>query len=266
MLEFRTLCLSDIHLGTKSCKAEYLLDFLNHIHCQTLYLVGDVFDLERMRNGGWYWPEIHHQVLLSILALAREGTEVVYIPGNHDELLRDYVGTEFKGIRLQMREIHENADGRRFLILHGDEYDTFVSSGSWSSMLGCLTYDGLVEINRWVNLTRRRFGLPYWSFASFLKQRIGNARRYIEKFENTLLEDALNQGLDGIVCGHIHHPALKQCDGLMYGNCGDWVENCTALVEDFDGGWRLIRWAEESARLLDLGQDYNEMEPEVSVI
>ncbi len=257
MLEYRIVCLSDLHLGTRSCKAEYLLDFLRHVRCRKLYLVGDVLDLWRLRKGGWFWPASHDAVVRRIFALARQGTEVIYVPGNHDGTMRDYEGTEIEGVRLRGRCCHRSLDGRRLLVLHGDEFDTVINGRGALRFLGCLTYDSLVEINRWVNLYRVHRGLPYWSFSGFLKSRVKNARRYIANFEETLMKNARRHGFDGVICGHIHHPALRQTDGVFYANCGDWVENCTALVEDTAGRWRLIRWVSDSARLLDLEREEN---------
>ncbi|BCX80622.1 hypothetical protein MIT9_P0196 [Methylomarinovum caldicuralii] len=252
MLEFRTVCISDVHLGTRSCKAEYLLDFLRHVQCERLYLVGDILDLWRLRKGGWYWSDLHQAVAQRFFNMARSGTEVIYIPGNHDELLRGYLGTEFNGIQLRERCVHEAVNGRRLLVLHGDEYDTVITAGGLLSVLGCFTYDTLVEINRWVNLYRARRGLPYWSLAGFLKSRVKNAQRYIADYEEALLHNVSRRGYDGVICGHIHHPALREDRAGFYGNCGDWVENCTALVEDVQGRWRLIHWVTESARLLEV--------------
>lgn len=249
-LRYRTVCLSDIHLGTKSCKAEYLVDFLRHLRCDNLYLVGDVIDLWRLKRSGWYWPSMHNEVVRQLLTLAQNSTRVVYIPGNHDELLRDYAGTRFNEIEIAARCIHETADGRRVMILHGDEFDVVVCSNPWLGALGSLSYDTLLGLNHWINLGRRRLGLPYWSFATRLKSRLRNVNHYIATFEQTLIQSARRYQVDGIVCGHIHHPALRHEDGVLYGNCGDWVEHCTALVEDDNGRWSLLAWVEDSIRLL----------------
>ncbi len=249
-LRYRTVCLSDIHLGTKSCKAEYLVDFLRHLCCDTLYLVGDVIDFWRLQRSGWYWPAMHNEVIRGLLTLAQSGTRLVYIPGNHDESLRDYVGTRFNGIEIASRWIHESADGRRVMILHGDEFDVVVCSNPWLSALGSFSYDTLLGLNHWINLGRRRLGLPYWSFATYLKSRLKNVAYYVAAFEQTIVQSAHRQQVDGIFCGHIHHPALRQEGQVLYGNCGDWVEHCTALVEDDSGQWSLLAWVEDSVRLL----------------
>ncbi|MBN2702297.1 MAG: UDP-2,3-diacylglucosamine diphosphatase [Methylohalobius sp. ZOD2] len=249
-LHCRTVCLSDIHLGTRNCKAEELVDFLRRLRCDTLYLVGDVIDFWRLKQAGWYWPAAHNEVVRQLLTLAQNGTRVVYIPGNHDELLRGYVGTEFNGIEIASRCVHENADGRRLMILHGDEFDAVICSSPWLSAFGSRSYDALLGLNHWVNLGRRKLGLPYWSFASFLKSRVKNAVDYIATFEQALIHSAHRQQVDGIFCGHIHHPALRQAGGILYGNCGDWVEHCTALMEDATGQWSQLFWMEDRARLL----------------
>lgn len=249
-LRYRTVCLSDIHLGTRSCKAEYLVDFLRHLDCDTLYLVGDVIDLWRLKRSGWYWPSMHNEVVRQLLTLAQSGTRVIYIPGNHDELLRDYAGTQFNGIQIAARCIHKSADGRRMLILHGDEFDVVVCSNPWLSALGSFSYDTLLGLNHWLNLGRRRLNLPYWSLATCLKSKIKNVGHYIATFERTIIHSAHRHKVDGIVCGHIHHPALRIENGVLYGNCGDWVEHCTALVEDDAGQWSMLAWAEDSLRLL----------------
>ncbi|MCX8050135.1 MAG: UDP-2,3-diacylglucosamine diphosphatase [Methylohalobius sp.] len=247
---YRTVCLSDIHLGTKSCKAEYLVDFLRHLSCTTLYLVGDVIDLWRLKRSGWYWPAMHNEVVRQLLTLAQSGTRVVYIPGNHDELLRDYAGTQFNGIEVLPRCFHLCADGRQVLILHGDEFDAVVCANPWLSALGSLSYDALLGLNHLINSGRRRLGLPYWSLASYLKSKLKNVGDYIAAFEQAILHSAHRHKVDGIICGHIHHPALRQESGVLYGNCGDWVEHCTALVEDHQGQWSMLAWITDSVRLL----------------
>lgn len=246
----RTVCLSDIHLGTRNCKAEHLADFLRRLRCKTLYLVGDVIDFWRLQQSGWYWPVAHNDVVLQLLTLVQDGTRVIYIPGNHDELLRDFVGTDFNGIEIAQRWVHENADGRRIMILHGDEFDSVICSSRWLSAFGSWSYDALLALNHWINLGRRKLGLPYWSFASFLKSRVKNAVEYIADFEQALIHNARRQQLDGIFCGHIHHPALRHSAGILYGNCGDWVEHCTALMEDETGQWSLLPWLEQDQRAL----------------
>ena len=248
-LAYRTVWISDVHLGTRGCKAEFLRDFLKHVDCECLYLVGDVIDLWKLKSG-WHWPPLHSEIVRMVMDKAQTGTRVIYVPGNHDEFFRDYAGSLFAGIEVQERAIHQMADGRRFLVLHGDEFDGVVCSSTWLTMLGSGAYDFLLVLNRLFNHFRRRLGFPYWSLSVYLKHKVKNAVNFINDFEKALVHAARNAEVDGIVCGHIHHAAISEMDGLVYSNCGDWVESCTALVEDFQGGLAIVRWAEESAYLL----------------
>jgi len=250
-LDYRTIWISDVHLGTRGCKDEYLLDFLRHVECERLYLVGDIIDLWKLKNG-FYWPSLHNEIVRTVMAMAKRGVEVIYIPGNHDELFRGYVGASFNGIEIVARAIHETADRRRFLVLHGDEFDGVVCSSRWLAVLGSEAYDFLLVINRWFNHCRRILGFPYWSMSAYIKHRVKNAVNFIFEFEQALIHEARNHGLDGIICGHIHHAAIHEVDhGITYSNCGDWVESCTALVENHAGNLSIIRWAEESTQLLE---------------
>lgn len=250
-LKYRTVWISDVHLGTRGCKAEYLLDFLKHIQCDRLYLVGDIVDFWKLK-GGFYWPRLHNEIVRTVMALAAQGTEVIYIPGNHDELFRGYIGTELNGIKLRERVIHTGADGRRFLVLHGDEFDGVVCSSRWLAVLGSGAYDFLIDVNRWFNHARRVLGFPYWSMSAYLKHKVKNAVSFIFDFEQALIHAAHEQNLDGVVCGHIHHATIHATgQGVLYANCGDWVESCTALAEDSAGNLSIIRWVEESAQLLE---------------
>jgi UDP-2,3-diacylglucosamine pyrophosphatase LpxH len=250
-LDYRTVWISDVHLGTRGCKDEYLLDFLRHIRCDRLYLVGDIVDLWKLKSG-FYWPALHNEIVRTILTMAARGTKVTYIPGNHDELFRDYVGTSFNGIQIEPRAIHQCADGRRFLVLHGDEFDGVVCSSRWLAVLGSEAYDFLLWLNRWFNRARRVMGFPYWSMSAYIKHRVKNAVNFIFSFEEALIREAGEQEMDGVICGHIHHAAIRQvADSFSYCNCGDWVESCTALVEDRAGQISILRWVEDSARLLE---------------
>jgi len=250
-LYHRTLWISDVHLGTRGCKDEYLLDFLRHNDCERLYLVGDIVDFWKLKSG-FYWPALHNDIVRAIMDKARSGTEVVYIPGNHDELFRGYIGTVFNGIEIRERAIHTTARGLRFLVLHGDEFDGVVCSSRWLAVLGSEAYDLLLMINRWFNLGRRLLGFPYWSMSAYIKHKVKNAVNFIFDFERALAHAASEQGLDGVVCGHIHHAAIHEMKpGITYCNTGDWVESCTALSESFTGELSIIRWAEQSARLLE---------------
>ncbi len=250
-LDYRSVWISDVHLGTRGCKAEYLLDFLNHVECERLYLVGDIIDFWKLKNG-FYWPAMHNDIVRTVMDKARRGTEVIYVPGNHDEIFRGYIGTVFNGIELKSRAIHESADGRRFLVVHGDEFDGVVCSSRWLAVLGSEAYDFLIEVNRWFNQFRRILGFPYWSMSAYIKHKVKNAVSFIFNFEQALIHEAQENKLDGVICGHIHHAAIREVDqGVSYCNCGDWVESCTALVENFAGEISIVRWIEESAQLLE---------------
>ena len=240
---FRTVFLSDIHLGTRDCQAELLLDFIRHMECETLYLVGDVVDGWKLR-GGWYWPQAHNDVLQKVLRLARKGVRVVYIPGNHDEFAREYCGLNFGGVEVAREAVHELADGRRFLVIHGDAFDGVVQHARWLAVLGDWGYQSVLALNTVYNRARRRLGFGYWSLAAFLKTRVKNATRFIEQFEGAAASEARRRGFDGVICGHIHQAGIRTIDGVEYVNDGDWVESCTAAVEHPDGRLEVLRWAE----------------------
>lgn len=241
--KYRTIWISDIHLGTKGCNAEMLVDFLQSVECETLYLVGDIVDGWRLRKG-WYWPDAHNEVVRRLLKMAHRGTRVVYIPGNHDEMFRDYVGFSFGGIELHMEAIHETADGRKLLVTHGDAYDGVVLYAKWLAFLGDHAYNLLLRANVTLNKIRRMFGLPYWSLSSHLKKRVKNAVQFVYQFEEAVAHDAEKRGVDGVVCGHIHTAEIHQIENITYYNDGDWVESCTALTEARDGTMAIIDWAD----------------------
>jgi UDP-2,3-diacylglucosamine pyrophosphatase LpxH len=245
-LKFRTVWISDTHLGTTGCNAELLHDFLQAIKPETLYLVGDIIDGWRLKRG-WYWPARHNDVVRRILKLANKGTRVVYIPGNHDEMMRDYAGLHFGGVEVALEAIHTTADGRRLLVLHGDEFDGVVLYARWLAFLGDLGYRALLRLNVAFNAVRRRFGLPYWSISAFIKHRVKNAVAFISRFEEVVAHAARERGVDGVVCGHIHSAEIRDFGGISYMNDGDWVESCTALVEHADGRIEIIDWAARSA-------------------
>ncbi len=237
----RSVFISDVHLGSRGCRAEALLDFLRRVRCEQLYLVGDIVDLWCLRRG-FYWPETHTAVLREILRKAATGTRVVYVPGNHDADLRELVGAEIRGIEVRRDCIHVTAEGRRLLVTHGDDFDAVVACQAWLATLGSTVYDYVIALNRMFNDARRLLGMSYWSLAGFLKGCSGEARRYIENFEHAAAYAAKRQGLDGIVCGHIHRHGIATIDGVVYANDGDWVENCTALVEDRNGRLAIWHW------------------------
>ena len=250
-LAYRTVWISDTHLGTPGCKADYLLDFLKSIECETLYLVGDIVDGWRLRKG-WYWPPRHNDIVRCILKQAKHGTRVVYVPGNHDEAFRDYTGLNFGGIEIAPEVVHMTADGRRLLVLHGDEFDGVVLYAKWLAFLGDHAYTLLLKLNHLVNFARRQLGLPYWSLSKHIKKRVKNAVQFVSSFEQAVAHAAHERGADGVVCGHIHCAEVRQLGEVTYYNDGDWVESCTALVEQADGRMEIVDWAE---RKLAEGQE-----------
>ncbi|WEX11582.1 UDP-2,3-diacylglucosamine diphosphatase [Chelativorans sp. AA-79] len=243
---FRTIFLSDIHLGSKPAKAEFLIDFLRHHEADTIYLVGDIVDGWRLRRS-WHWPQFHNDVVQKLLRKARKGTKIIYIAGNHDEFLRSFQGVHFGGIVVADRAVHEGVDGRRFLVIHGDQFDTVVQNVRWLAYLGDKAYDVAIVVNRVIAAVRRLSGQPYWSFSSWAKVKVKKAVKYISSFQDVLAQEALRAEVDGVICGHIHHAAMEEIKGVQYMNTGDWVESCTALVEDFEGNFEIITWAKASA-------------------
>lgn len=241
IIHHRTLFLSDIHLGTPGCKADLLVDFLRHNHADTIYLVGDIIDGWRLKRS-WYWRAEHNAVIQEILRRSRKGAKVIYVPGNHDEALRDYTGFIFGGIEILDEAIHKTADGRRLLVLHGDQFDSVVTYARWLAHLGDRAYTIALALNNWLHIIRRAFGRPYWSLSAYLKHRVKNAVEYISDFEQAVARAARERGVDGVVCGHIHHPEIRDIDGILYCNDGDWVESCTALAEDKSGKLRILTW------------------------
>lgn len=246
LTHYRSIFLSDIHLGTRGCQAEILLDFLRHSTCDHLFLIGDIVDGWSMKRG-WYWPQTHNDVVQKLLRLGRKGAKITYVPGNHDDRVRDFCGVHFGGVLVARDAIHQTADGRRLLVVHGDEFDGVVRHAVWIAFAGDIAYRAAIRLNTLVNHVRRRFGFGYWSFSAYLKSRVKNAVRYIETFEQALANEAKRRGLDGVVCGHIHHSAMREIDGVLYVNDGDWVESCTAVVEHLDGRLEILRWAKRSS-------------------
>lgn len=243
VFRFRSVFISDVHLGFRGCSAEYLLDFLHSIETEVLYLVGDIVDLWSLKRS-FFWPQSHNDVVRTVLGMAKRGTRVIYIPGNHDRVFRDYDGMEFGSVLIRRQYVHETADGRRMLVLHGDEFDSVIKASPLLESLGSHAYGWLLRLNRYVNFMRRRFGFPYWSIAAWLKHKVKNAVSYIANFERALADEARKRGLDGIICGHIHRAEITRIGGVLYCNDGDWVESCTTLTEDFDGRLMLLHWSE----------------------
>lgn len=241
---YRTVWISDVHLGLKGCRADDLLDFLNSIEVESIYLVGDIIDVWQMKKG-LYWPQAHNNVVRKIFSMARNGTRVIYIPGNHDEIFREYDGSCFGNIEIRNRKIHTTKNGRKMLVMHGDELDAVVQSSKLVALAGSKLYDWLLRANYWVNLVRRKLGFGYWSLAACLKRKVKNAVSYISNFEQALAFEARRNGADGLICGHIHHAEITEIEGIIYCNDGDWVESCTALAEDQVGNLSIIRWLEQ---------------------
>lgn len=238
-MRYRTIWISDIHLGTKGSQAERLLEFLRTTECDTLYLVGDIID-------GWslkrkvFWPQSHNDVVQKLLRKSRKGTRVIYIPGNHDEMLRPYVDNTFGGVEVFREHTHELADGRRLLVMHGDEFDQITTHHRWIAVIGDVLYNNSVRLNIWNNRLRRRMGWQPWSFSAYLKHRVKKVVNYIGSYEQVLADECHRRAYDGIVCGHIHHAELRTIGDVTYANCGDWVESCTALVEHEDGRLEIL--------------------------
>jgi UDP-2,3-diacylglucosamine pyrophosphatase LpxH len=243
-LRLRSVFISDVHLGFKGCRAGFLLDFLRRVECEQLYLVGDIIDLWSLERT-FYWPQQHNDVIRTLLGKAKHGTRVVYVPGNHDRVFRDYDGWVLGNVEVRREAVHETADGRRLLVMHGDEFDSVIRASPFLESLGCRAYAFVLRLNRHVNALRQRLGYPYWSVAAFLKHKVKNAVQYISNFERAVACEARRRGLDGMVCGHIHRAEVSDIDGVLYCNDGDWVESCTALVEDAEGRLSLLRWTEE---------------------
>lgn len=242
---YRTIWISDIHLGTRGCNAELLLDFLRATESDYLYLIGDILDFWRLRKR-WYWRQSHNDVIQKILRKARKGTRVIYIPGNHDEYFRDFARHRFGRVAILNEAIHTTACGRRFLVLHGDQFDGVVKYAKWLAHLGDRAYTFMLAANVWLNVARRRLGFSYWSLSAFLKHKVKNAVEYISRFETAVVAEARRRGVDGVICGHIHSAQLRSIDGILYANDGDWVESCTALVEHDDGRLEIVHWVKES--------------------
>ncbi len=246
---YRSVFVSDMHLGTRGCRSDFLADFLEQVSCERLYLVGDIIDGWRLRKT-WFWDANHDRVVRAILRHAKRGTEIVYIPGNHDEMFRAWLPQsqeahqfEVAGIEVRRETSHVTASGKRLLILHGDEFDGVVRYAKFLARLGDSAYTAALVANRWLNAVRRIMGYDYWSLSQWLKRQVKGAVKAIDRFETALAADAKKRGFDGVVCGHIHHAEMRMVDGILYLNDGDWVESCTALVEHHDGRLELIDWA-----------------------
>lgn len=250
--DHRTIFISDTHLGTRGCKAEALADFLAHNECSTLFLVGDIVDGWQLKRR-WYWSDAQSRVVGEILTKVDNGTRVIFVPGNHDEFARAYVGRLFAGIEVAFETIHETANGRRLLVLHGDRFDGVIACAKWLAHVGDWAYGVALRWNDILFEVRKQLGLPYWSLSAWLKHKVKNAVEYISRFEQAVADEAARRGVDGVVCGHIHHAEIRHIGGVLYLNDGDWVESCSALVEDTRGNLEILRWASPSQRHAELG-------------
>jgi UDP-2,3-diacylglucosamine pyrophosphatase LpxH len=242
-LKVRSVWISDIHLGFRGCSADFLLDFLHKVDCDYLYLVGDIIDVWEMKKK-MYWPQAHNNVIRTLLGKAKHNTKVIYVPGNHDEVLRDFDGAVFGNVEIKNEVIHTTADNRKLLIIHGDQFDSVVKISPMLAKVGSRLYEWLLRANRYVNMVRRKMGFSYWSLAAFLKHKVKNAVQYISNFEEAVAHEAARQGVDGVVCGHIHRAEIARHHNVDYYNCGDWVESCTALVEHPNGEMEILNWTE----------------------
>jgi UDP-2,3-diacylglucosamine pyrophosphatase LpxH len=250
---FRTIWISDFHLATRGCQADYLLDFLRHHDADYLYLVGDIVDGWRIKKG-WFWLQTHNDVIQKLLKKARHGTRIWLLPGNHDEALRDYIGIRLGGVSVVEDVIHTTADGRRLLVLHGDRFDGVVKHARWLALLGEGAYNAALLLNQWFNTARRKLGYPYWSLSSYLKRTVKKAVEFAANYQLALAAEAHRRGVDGVVCGHLHRAEIRDVDGILYCNDGDWVESCTALVEHFDGTLEIVHWTRDGKGNLDFSE------------
>jgi len=253
LLRVRAAWISDLHLGTPGCQAPALLDFLKHLRCDTLYLVGDIVDGWQLRRN-WYWPQSHNDVVQKLLRKARKGTRVIYVPGNHDEFARKYVQHSFGGIEVVDEHVHHTADGRALWVMHGDHFDGVIQCAKWLAYVGDSAYHLVLRLNRHLNSLRARLGLPYWSLSRYLKFKVKRVVNAVSDFEHAVAREARRRGMHGVVCGHIHHAELRDIDGVTYANDGDWVESLTALVEHADGRLEIVDWSARLGRPRALAQ------------
>jgi UDP-2,3-diacylglucosamine pyrophosphatase LpxH len=242
-MHYRSIFISDLHLGTKGCQAEALLDFLKENDSDYLYLIGDIFDGWQLRKK-WYWPQAHNDVVQKLLRKARKGCNVIFVPGNHDEFARPFVGHAFGDIKVERETIHVTARGKKMLVIHGDDFDGVIRCAKWLAYTGDTLYTLALTLNRALNRLRSRLGLSYWSLSAYLKLKVKRAVSYVNSFEVAVAQAAKERGLDGVVCGHIHYAEVRSIDGVLYCNDGDWVESLTALTEDQDGNLQILRWGD----------------------
>ena len=256
IFNYRSIWISDFHLGTRGCQSELLLEFIKHTQSEKLYLVGDIIDGWALKNT-WYWPQSHNDVVQKILRKARHGTEVFYISGNHDEVMRGFVPVNFGGVSILNQVIHETVDKKKYVVVQGDQVDGIIQCAKWWAMLGSITYDFLIYFNRYINFFRKKLGYEYWSLSNYLKFTVKNAVKFVSEYEKLVCNYAKQFKVEGIICGHIHHANMQSMNGIHYINDGDWVESCTALVEHFDGKLELINWTEKRKELFNETIDQN---------
>jgi UDP-2,3-diacylglucosamine pyrophosphatase LpxH len=243
----RALFISDVHLGSRACKAEQLLDFLRHHDADTIYLVGDIVDGWQLRSG-WHWPQAHNDVIQKLLRKARKGTRLIYVPGNHDEFLRDYFGTHFGGVVVTEQATHVAADGRRYVVIHGDQFDRRIERARRFAAFGDYVRMALQTANTLVNVIRQWLSLPSWSLSQWAKFKVKDVLNYVQSFEEALAAEATRRHAQGVICGHVHHASIRDFPAARYVNCGDWVESCSAAVEHFDGRLEIISWKLDACR------------------
>ncbi len=264
---YRTIWISGVHLGTKGCNHELLIDFLDHTDSDTMYLVGDIIDGWRLKKKV-YWPPEHSDIVWRILKRAKRGTRIIYIPGNHDEMVRPFSGMNFGGVEIMRAAFHDTADGRRLMVLHGDEFDTIMLAHRWLAFVGDALYHVMMKLNNWVAAARKRLGLPYWSISKAAKNKVKNAVEFISKYEEVVARAAAERGVDGVVCGHIHTAEFRSFEyggkRVEYWNDGDWVEGCNALVEHADGRMEILHWPDEVARRNRCESDVTPSVPEAA--
>ena len=265
--KYRTIWISDVHLGTRGCNAELLIDFLDNVDSETMYLVGDIIDGWRLKKKV-YWPPEHSDIVWRILKRAKRGTRIIYIPGNHDEMVRPFSGMNFGGVEIMRAAFHDTADGRRLMVLHGDEFDTIMLAHRWLAFVGDALYHVMMKLNNWVAAARKRLGLPYWSISKAAKNKVKNAVEFISKYEEVVARAAAERGVDGVVCGHIHTAEFRSFEyggkRVEYWNDGDWVEGCNALVEHADGRMEILHWPDEVARRNRCESDVTPSVPEAA--
>ena len=243
-MHYRAIFISDLHLGTPGCQAEALLDFLRENESQYMYLIGDIVDGWQLRRK-WYWPQAHNDVIQKLLRMARKGCRVVYVPGNHDEFARNFVQHHFGGVEVLKETTHTTVNGDTLWLIHGDLFDAVVQYAKWLAYVGDYLYELILKLNKHFNHLRAKFGLPYWSLSAYLKHKVKQAVGFINDYEIAVAKEAKRKGYQGVVCGHIHHAEIRNIDGVLYCNDGDWVESRTALVEHMDGKLEIIYWDQQ---------------------